>query len=322
MRPACSRRSRVNHSGEPGVLALDVGGTGIKAAVLNAAGRVLRRVERPTPVADGPATVIDAVRTIAHELTGADVVAAGVVVPGSVDVETGTARYSANIGWRDVPLRDLLAADLGVPVVLEHDVRAAGLAECLLGRARGVADCLVVVIGTGIAGVIVSHGVTLRGATALAGEIGHVPVYPDGELCACGQRGCLETYASGAAIARRYRARRGAPDPLSAQEIVAMRDTDPWADQIWRDATTALGIALASATMLLDPELIVFGGGLAAAGTALLDPVREELVARLAWRAAPAVVLSTCGSSAGQLGAAILAWQAAGRSDLSTWETA
>ena len=216
----------------------------------------------------------------------------------------------------------MLAADLGVPVVLEHDVRAAGLAECLLGRARGVADCLVVVIGTGIAGVIVSHGVTLRGATALAGEIGHVPVYPDGEMCACGQRGCLETYASGAAIARRYRARRGGAAALSAQDIAAARDTDPVADAVWRDAITALGIALASATMLLDPELFVLGGGLAAAGGALLDPVREELAGRLAWRPAPAVVLSTCGSRAGQLGAAILAWQAAGRSDFSTWALA
>ena len=303
-------------------MAVDVGGTRIKAAVLNTAGRVLRQIERPTPVADGPATVVDTVRTIARELTGPDVVAGGVVVPGSVDVETGTAHYAANIGWRDVPLRDLLAADLGVPVVLEHDVRAAGLAECLLGRARGVADCLVVVIGTGIAGVIVSHGVALRGTTALAGEIGHVPVYPDGEVCACGQRGCLETYASGAAIARRYRVRRGAAPGLSAQHIAAALGTDPWADQVWRDATTALGIALASATMLLDPELIVLGGGLATAGDVLLDPVREELAARLTWRPAPAVVLSACGSRAGQLGAAILAWQAAGRSDFSTWALA
>ena len=303
-------------------MAVDVGGTRIKAAVLSAAGSVLRRVERPTPVADGPAIVVETVRTIAHELSGPDVVAGGVVVPGSVDVETGTAHYAANIGWRDVPLRDLLAADLGVPVVLEHDVRAAGLAECLLGRARGVADCLVVVIGTGIAGVIVSHGVALRGATALAGEIGHVPIYPDGDVCACGQRGCLETYASGAAIARRYRVRRGAAPTLNAQDIAAARATDPWADQVWRDATTALGIALASATMLLDPKLIVLGGGLATAGGALLDPVREELAARLTWRAAPAVVLSACGSRAGQLGAAILAWQAAGRSDFSTWALA
>ena len=312
----------MNPAPELGVIAIDVGGTGIKAAVLNAAGLVLRRIERPTPVADGPGTVVERVRTIARELTGPDVVAGGVVVPGSVDVETGTALYAANIGWRDVPLRDLLAAELGVPVVLEHDVRAAGLAECLLGRARGVSDCLVVVIGTGIAGVIVSHGVPVRGATSLAGEIGHVPVYPDGEMCACGQRGCLETYASGAAIARRYRARRGGAAALGAPDIAAARDTDPVADAVWREAMTALGIALASATMLLDPELFVLGGGLAAAGGALLDPVREELTGRLAWRPAPAVVLSTCGSRAGQLGAAILAWQAAGRTDFSTWALA
>src|SRR5262249_19156107 len=150
------------------------------------------------------------------------------------------ARYAANIGWRDIPLRDLLTADLGVPVVLEHDVRAAGLAECTLGRARGVADCLVVVIGTGIAGVIVSRGMVVRGATALAGEIGHSRLYRGGEMGAGGNGGGLEISAAAAAIARRYRARRGAGDPMSAQDIAAVRDTDPWADQVWRDATTAL----------------------------------------------------------------------------------
>jgi glucokinase len=109
---------------------------------------------------------------------------------------------------------------------------------------------------------------------------------------------------------------------LGAPDIAAARDTDPVADAVWREAMTALGIALASATMLLDPELFVLGGGLAAAGGALLDPVREELSGRLAWRPAPAVVLSTCGPRAGQLGAAILAWQATGRTDFSTWALA
>jgi glucokinase len=304
----------------PAVLAIDVGGTSIKAALVDESGAVLRRAGLLTPVADGPGAVVAAVRAAAGKLAHADVVALGIVVPGSVDVATGTARYSANIGWRDVPLRELLTADLGLPVVLEHDVRAAGLAERTLGRASGLADCLLVVVGTGIAGVIVSGGTSLRGAADLAGEIGHVPVYPDGEVCACGQRGCLETYASAAAIARRYSALGGSPDSaVSAGDVAAVRRSDPVAARVWRDATDALAIALASYTMLLDPALIVLGGGLAEAGEALLEPVRTELAARLTWRPAPRLTPSPLGTQAGLLGAALLAWQAVGRTDFSAW---
>lgn len=307
-------------AGGPAVLAVDVGGTGIKAALVDDGGTLLRELQRPTPVAEGPLAVVAAVRAVARELAGPGVVSAGVVVPGSVDAASGTARYAANIGWTDVPLRDLIAADLGIPVALEHDVRAAGLAERTLGRAGGVADCLIVVIGTGIAGVVMSGGVALHGATGLAGEIGHVPAYPDGELCACGQRGCLETYASAAAIARRYLAADGGrPDAPGAREIAAARESDPIAGRVWHEATEALGIALASVTMLLDPSLVVLGGGLAAAGDALLEPVRAALAARLTWRPAPAVELSPLGSRAGQVGAAILAWQAVGMVDFGSW---
>jgi glucokinase len=250
----------------------------------------------------------------AAELAGPDVAAAGVVVPGSVDIATGTARYAANLGWRDVPLRGLLAGRLGVPVALDNDVRAAGFAERTLGRARGVAECSLVVIGAGIAAVVVAGGAALRGASDLAGEIGHVPVYPDGDWCACGQRGCLETYASAAAIARRYRAAGGSAQASSARDVAAARASDPLAGQVWHEATQALGIALASYTMLLDPQLIVLGGGLSEAGEALLEPVRAALTSRLAWRPAPDVELSPLGGRAGRLGAAILAWQLVGRS--------
>jgi glucokinase len=301
----------------PAVLAVDVGGTAIKAAVIDQAGTVLDQVRRPTSPANGPASVLDAVRAAARELAHAGVVAAGVVIPGSVEVATGMARYSANLGWRDVPLRDLLAADLGIPVTIEHDVRAAGLAEATLGAAYGVTDCLVVVIGAGIAGVIRSAGVALRGATDLAGEIGHIPVYPHGEPCACGQRGCLETYASAAAIARRYRALTG--DALDTREIAARQATDAGARQIWAEATDALGVALATCTLLLDPVSIVLGGGLAEAGDRLLVPVRAALAERLTWRRPPSVSVSALGSRAGRLGAAILAWQAVGFAEFSSW---
>jgi glucokinase len=289
------------------VLAIDVGGTGIKAALVDPAGQISRRIDRSTPAAEGPDAVVAAVRATARELADASVVGAGVVVPGSVDVDAGIARYSANIGWRDVPIRDLLADDLGVPVIVEHDVRAAGIAEWTAGAARGTADCVVVMIGTGIAAAIRAGGSVPRGAMHLAGELGHVPVYPDGERCACGQLGCLETYASAAAVARRYEAACGRR--ADAREIVASLACDPVAVRVWDEATRTLGIALASYTLLLDPALIVLSGGLSGAGEALATPVRAELADRLTWRPAPPVVLSSFGSSAGLLGAGLLARQ-------------
>jgi glucokinase len=301
---------------DPVVIAVDVGGTSIKAALIDSAGAAIRRVDAPTPVAEGPDAVIDAVRDLARGLATPDVVACGVVVPGVVEVATGIARYSTNIGWRDVPLGALLGDDLGVPVAVDHDVRAAGLAERTLGLARGVADCLVVVIGTGIAGVIVSSGAHIRGATDLAGEIGHLPVHPEGEICACGQRGCTEAYASAASIARRYLAVSG--HSLSAAEVAAARLSDPHAGQVWTDATDALGLAIVTCTMLLDPTSVVLAGGLAEAGDALRDPVLDAVEARLTWRPAPSIAVSPLASRAGQYGAALLAWQLVG-SELTEW---
>jgi glucokinase len=301
----------------PSVIAVDVGGTSVKAAVIDGQGATLRRSDVPTPVDDGPEAVVAAIRAAVGELAGPDVAAVGVVVPGVVEVGTGIARYSTNLGWRNVPLAELLSADVGVPVAVDHDVRAAGHAERVLGRARGVRDCLVVVIGTGIAGVVVSGGAHQRGATDLAGEIGHIPVYPDGDTCACGQRGCTETYASAAAISRRYRALTGTV--LSAAEICAARDADPAAARVWDDAAQALGLALTTYTMLLDPSLVVLAGGLSAAGTALRDPVRDALAARLAWRPVPAVEISPLAGRAGQYGAALFAWRAAGRDVGADW---
>jgi glucokinase len=304
-------------SSDRAVLALDVGGTGMKGAVVDGDGGVRRELERPTPAAEGPDAVVAAVRAAARELAGPDVAGVGAVVPGSVDVTAGIARYSANLGWRDVPLRDLLIADLGLPVTLEHDVRAAGVAESTLGRARGLADCLIMIIGTGIAGVVRSNSTMIRGAADLAGEIGHIPVYPDGEMCACGQQGCLETYASAAAVSRRYLARSGRS--ADARAVLAARDTDPDAAQVWDDATRALGIALATYTFVLDPTSVILGGGLAEAGAPLLDPVRAELRRRIVWRPVPDVQLSTLGTRAGQLGAAVLAWRSLGRTAFDSW---
>lgn len=289
------------------VIAVDVGGTAIKAGRVRG-DTVLTELSRPTPVADGPAAVVEAIRTIVRDLiedADGDAAAIGVIAPGEVDDAAGIFRYSANLGWRDVPMRELLTSDVSLPIAIGHDVSAAGLAEAAFGATRGARDSLLVMLGTGVAGFITVGGQPHVGARGLGGEIGHIPVWPDGEACPCGQRGCLERYASAAAVARHYEQRSGRS--LSAAEVAARLDSDEDAAAVWLDATTALGMALATATMLIDPELIVLGGGLSAAGGDLLTPVAAEVTRRVTWRPVPRLGVSTLGSRAGLLGAALAA---------------
>ncbi|MBN9619389.1 MAG: ROK family protein [Actinobacteria bacterium] len=307
------------------VVAIDVGGTTTKAARFAADGAVLVERVVPTPVADGPDAVVTAVRALARELVeeADDVLACGLVVPGEVDSAAGVARYSANLGWRELAFRDVLAAEVGVPTVLGHDVRAGAYAERELGASHGVADSVVVPIGTGVAAVAVSGGRAIHGATALAGELGHLAVVPDGEPCPCGQRGCLERYASAAAIARHYEQRTGTPTDARtvAARIAEDPDADPDAVAAWRQATDALATALAACTVLLDPSLFVLAGGLAEAGETLATPVRDRLAELVRFRPVPPVAVSPLGGAAGRIGAALLAWDLVGGADLARWRT-
>jgi glucokinase len=298
------------------VVAVDVGGTAIKGLLVDADGQVRGSADRPTPRAEGPDAVVAGIRATVGDLVttaasaGEAVRAVGVAVPGEVDPDAGIARYSANLGWRDVPGTAFTAGVVdGVPVVLDHDVRSAAVAELAVGRARGVAEACLVVIGTGIASVGITRGEPVVGARGLAGELGHVPVRPGGEPCACGQFGCLETYASAAAVARRHRAAGGAA--LEAHEVVAAAVAgDVLAARVWDEAVQALGTALVSVTMLTDPELVVLAGGLAEAGDALLDPLRAAVAAGLAWRPPPRIEISPLGGRAGRHGIALRAWAA------------
>jgi glucokinase len=310
------------------VIAVDVGGTTIKGAVVDADGRFLREIARPTPAARGPEAVIDEVQALVAELaTGApsgvraSARSVAIVVPGVVDAAAGRAEFSANLGFRDVPLRDLVESTVGLPTLLEHDVRAAGVAERMVGTAIGADNYLLAVIGTGIAGAIHAGGQWVRGAGGIAGELGHIPVWPRGESCPCGQRGCLERYASASSIARRY-AELGGGHGAFAPEVVARRTSDRAAGRAWREATEALAIAFVTCTMLLDPEMIVLAGGLSVAGDALLAPVQAELAARVTWREPPPVRLSPLGGRAGLVGAAVLGWQLAGAESFAAWSAA
>lgn len=304
------------------VVAVDVGGTFMKGAVVDRAGQIVRVDRAPTNVEHGVEAIVGGLGDLVEKLAAdSDVAGVGIVVPGLVDDAAGMAIYASNLGWRDLPLRDRIQERTGLPVALSHDVRTGGLAEKLIGAARGVEDFLFLPIGTGIAGAVVLHGEAYAGPNASGGEIGHTPVAVPGEPCACGQYGCLETYASAAAIARRYRTASGR-EVEGAQDVLARsRDGDEVATRVWNEAISALATSLATYTMLLDPTLIVIGGGLSAAGDALLQPLQQELAGRLAFRSPPPMVPAALGDAAGTLGAAILGWRATGDAQAGTdWE--
>jgi glucokinase len=298
------------------VIALDVGGTGMKAALVGAKGELLHQARRATGRERGPGAVVEHILGFAAELRahgerhlGEPAAAAGVAVPGIVDEARGIAAYSANLGWRDVPLRDLLTARIGnVPVALGHDVRTGGLAEGRIGAGQGTDRFLFVALGTGIAGAIGIEGRVESGAHGFAGEIGHIVVRPAGAPCPCGQAGCLERYASAAAVSSAWADASGNPDADAADCAKAMTSGDPKALTIWHEAISALADGLTTALTLLDPRTLIIGGGLAEAGETLFTPLRDAVKKRVTFQKLPTIVPAALGDTAGCLGAGLLAW--------------
>ncbi|MET8893686.1 ROK family protein [Streptomyces albogriseolus] len=298
------------------VIALDVGGTGMKAALVGADGELLHQARRPTGRERGPDAVVEGILDFAAELRahgirahGEPASAAGVAVPGIVDEAEGVAAYAANLGWRDVPLRALLAERLGgVPVALGHDVRTGGLAEGRIGAGRGADRFLFVPLGTGIAGAIGIDGKVEAGAHGFAGEIGHIVVRPGGAECPCGQRGCLERFASASAVSRAWAEASGDPDADAADCATAVASGDERAVRVWQEAVDALADGLVTALTLLDPRTLIIGGGLAEAGQTLFTPLREAVRRRVTFQKLPSLVPAALGDTAGCLGAGLLAW--------------
>ncbi|MEU1511875.1 ROK family protein [Streptomyces sp. NPDC005811] len=297
------------------VIALDVGGTGMKAALVGADGTLLHQDRRPTGRERGPDAVVDAILGFAADLRahgverlGEPAAAAGVAVPGIVDETDGIAVYAANLGWRDVPLRTLLTERLGTPVALGHDVRTGGLAEGRVGAGRGADRFLFVALGTGIAGAIGVDGRVEAGAHGFAGEIGHVVVRPGGTPCPCGQRGCLERFASAAAVSEAWAAACGDAEADAADCAKAVASGDPNAVRVWQRAVDALADGLVTALTLLDPRTLVIGGGLAEAGDTLFTPLRDAVRARVTFQKLPEIVPAALGDTAGCCGAGLLAW--------------
>lgn len=293
------------------VVGVDVGGTRTKVAVLPAgSGHALATVAEhvgPTP-ADVAEHLGEHVRTcvdaVVHE--GHRAVGVGVVVPGLVHDRTGTGVWSANLGWRDLPVRHLIEVSLGadVAVAVGHDVRAGLLGEHAYGAARGRDDVLFVPLGTGVAAALLVGGRPVAGSP-WTGEIGHVVVDPQGPLCVCGARGCLEAVASAGALERLWREATG--EAVDAQEVARRAALgDPRASMFWDRAVEALLTVLSPVVAATGVELVLVGGGLSNAGEQLLGPLRQGLVDRLPKRAV-SVERAALGDRAAALGAAALA---------------
>lgn len=322
------------------VAAIDIGGTLLKGAVVTAEGTAIatRRVETaaeagPDGVAGQLEQLVSWLSARAVSLTGHAPLAAGLVAPGAVDADTGVATFAANIPWSGLDLGARVRSVLDVPVVLGHDGAAGALAEATYGAARNAGDFLFVALGTGIGGAVVLNGRPYRGAHRLSGELGHIQVRPDGPVCGCGELGCLETLASAAGVRRRYAARGGvlggdghASEVFRrAAPVASMASADgrvpvggagrvDLAAVATRDeAVEALATVLTGIQRLLDLDLVVLGGGLAAAGDALTGPLTAELARRAAFQRPPRLLVGALGPDAGAYGAAVLAWEAVDR---------
>jgi glucokinase len=292
----------------PRHLGLDLGATNLKWTVVeHDAGewQTLDRGQVPTAAAEGPDAVIarmaDAARAAQAAWPGIESV--GVGVPGLYDPATGATRFLVNLpgGWRGVPVAAPLSAALGLPVALINDARAFGLAELRLGAARGASSMVGLTLGTGVGGVIVIDGRVLEGHDGTAGEVGHQTIDPDGPWCGCGNRGCVEAYARADQIA----AACGTASAEEAFRAAAAGDARArdGLDQVGR----YLGIGIANMITLISPDRVVIGGGIAAAGELLIEPIRAELRRRVLTTALDRVDLVTAelGTWAGSIGAAV-----------------
>ena len=294
---------------QPLAVGIDIGGTKIAAGVVDSDGQVLVRRDVATPVSDR-LSLVDAIVSLARDLADEHPVeAVGVGVAGLVDRAGENVRFAAHLPFRDEPLRREVATAVGLPVVVDNDANAGGWAEARFGAARGAQDAVFVAVGTGIGGAIIIDGQLRRGWQGASGEIGHLIVERDGRPCPCGSRGCWEQYGSGRALVRAAEA-AGFDVPHGAAVTAAAVAGDERAHRVLEEIGGWVGIGIAGLVAVLDPEVVVVGGGVSAAGELFLEPTRESfrtyLTAR-AHRREPPVLLAALGPDAGLIGAADLA---------------
>lgn len=306
-------------------IGIDIGGTKIAGALVDELGTIVREDRVPTD-ATRPEEIENAVVAMIQRLSDGseEIAGAGVAAAGFIDAAQSTVYYAPNINWRHEPFREKLEERLDIPVIIENDANAAGWAEFRYGAGRLVSDMVVLTIGTGVGGAIVSNDRLFRGGFGAGAEIGHMRVVPGGLPCGCGAHGCIEQYGSGRALQRManeladaggigqgladVRSRTGA---LTGNDISALITAgDPGALAALRQLGDWLGQACASLGAILDPQLFVFGGGVAQAGELLLEPIRlaylENLPAR-GFHPEPEFAIAELVNDAGVVGAADLA---------------
>ena len=296
-------------------LGIDLGATNLKWATVERIGADWRAVDEgnvPTPAADGPEAVVARIVEVAREAAACrpGIASAGIGVPGLYDPATGTARFLVNVpgDWAGRPVGPPVEAALGIPVALINDARAFGLAELRLGAGRGVPAMVGLTLGSGVGGVIAIDGRVVLGHDGTAGELGHQTIDPNGPPCGCGNHGCLEAFVR----ADRFAAACGTTTP--AEAVVAARAGDAQALAGLAEMGRYLGIGIANMVVVVSPDRVVIGGGVAAAGDLLFEPIRAELRRRV-WTtdlAEVTVVPAELGTLAGAIGAAIHGAEQAG----------
>jgi len=304
-------------------IGVDLGGTNIKVGLVTAEGEVVRRHRVTTEAHHGPQAVADRICQACRDLLTAagegpgTVSGVGVGSPGTIDMDNGVVLFSPNLdGWNDVPLRRMVEDGLAMRCVVDNDANVAALAEQWVGAGQGSGSLVLLTLGTGIGGGIVLDGRIWHGGNGVAGEVGHMSINPDGPLCGCGNRGCLEAYASATAMVRRMREaiEAGTPTTLAARkdELTAALihgaavAGDAAARENIEQTGRYLGLGVSNLMHILNPEAIAFSGGVTAAGEMLLEPVRREVE----WRTLEAsrrnvrISISALTQDAGLIGAA------------------
>lgn len=309
------------------VFAADLGGTHLRVATVDRSGTISGRQMQATPQAEKPNEIVHALIEAAHESErktaeqGGVISAVSVVVPGTVNVAEGVVVKAPNLPCLDgFRLAAALESELDEPVILENDANAAAIGEMWRGAAQGYRTIICVTLGTGVGGGIILDGKLWRGADGSAGEIGHIGVDPFGGVaCTCGSRGCLEVYASATAIVRMTREARprypnsilhNTEDLTSAKVYQAGTEGDELAIEVFRRMGVYLGIGLASLINVLNPEIVVIGGGLSNGWDLFEKHVHQQVIERAFPIPARRVkiVRAECGDDAGLLGAARLAF--------------
>lgn len=312
-------------------IGIDIGGSKVAGGVVDTDGLVIHRARRDTPArskspADVEETIVEVVAELLGEADGATVVAVGIGAAGFVAADRATVVFAPHLSWRHEPLQKALQKRVAMPIFVDNDANAAAWAEWKFGAARGESHVMMITLGTGIGGGILTNGHVQRGRFGIAGEFGHMQVMPGGHRCECGNRGCWEQYASGNALVREARSLFSANSPIAGDLLdraegnvgnltgplitQAAREGDPTARELLAEIGHWLGLGIANLAAAFDPGIFVIGGGVSAAGDLLLMSARETFRRQLTgrgYRPEAAIVVAQLGNDAGLIGAADLA---------------